>query len=145
MEDFQYEPFDLDKPAFRLLRLSKGDSFDIECELFQAYLDDESIITYDALSYAWGSTKQYDIITVNGRRLGATRNLYLALQKLRLRDEDRILWVDAICIDQSDKKEQGHQVRQMGKIYSKAHQVLIWLGPATDQTNVLMNSLKRLE
>jgi hypothetical protein len=69
----------------------------------------------------------------------------LALQKLRLQDEDRILWVDAIGIHQGDKLEQGHQVRQMGKIYSQAHQVLIWLGLATDQTNVLMNSLKRLE
>ena len=84
MEDFQYEPFDFDKPIFRLLRLFKGDELDIECKLFQNYLSDESTIAYKALSYTWGGTELSDIITINGRRLDATLNLYLTLQKLRL-------------------------------------------------------------
>ena len=57
--------------------------------------------------------------------LSITENLYLALQYLRLRDTDRILWVDAICIDQSNKKEQRHQVQQMGNTYSQADRVIL--------------------
>jgi hypothetical protein len=33
----------------------------------------------------------------------------------------------------------------MGGVYSQAERVVVWLGPATDYTNVLMDSLKRLE
>ncbi|KAG0645851.1 Heterokaryon incompatibility protein [Hyphodiscus hymeniophilus] len=51
-----------------------------------------------------------------------------ALRRLRHHEKERVLWVDAICIDQEDDKERGHQVGLMCKIYSKAHQVLIWLG-----------------
>jgi hypothetical protein len=36
--------------------------------------------------------------------------------------------VDAICIDQDNILERGHQVKQMGEIYSYAGTVLTWLG-----------------
>jgi len=83
------------------------------------------MIAYEALSYTWGSAGLSEVITVNERRYSVTCNLYLALLKLRLQDEDQILWVDAIDIHQGDKMEQEHQVRKMGKIYLQAHQVLI--------------------
>jgi hypothetical protein len=38
------------------------------------------------------------------------------------------LWVDAICINQKDVNERGHQVGIMRDVYSKAARVLIWLG-----------------
>ncbi|KAF2186451.1 HET-domain-containing protein [Zopfia rhizophila CBS 207.26] len=144
MDDFKYEPIDLEGPAFRLLRLFKGRESDIECELFQAWLYGDSAISYEALSYTWGGTEMTEHVKINGRRLGVTINLYLALQHLRFQDLDRILWVDAICIDQSNKKERGHQVQQMRDIYNQADKVIFWLGPATYETNVVMDSLKRL-
>jgi len=52
---------------------------------------------YAALSYTWGEArKPYDIV-VNGGRLAVTENLHLALRHLRYQDQDRILWIDAIC------------------------------------------------
>jgi hypothetical protein len=38
------------------------------------------------------------------------------------------IWVDAICIDQSNLEERKQQVQLMAKIYSKAHRVIVWLG-----------------
>ncbi|TGO08986.1 hypothetical protein BTUL_0184g00030 [Botrytis tulipae] len=38
------------------------------------------------------------------------------------------LWVDAICINQSDAIEQAIQVKRMGMIYSSAETVIVWIG-----------------
>ena len=38
------------------------------------------------------------------------------------------VWVDAICIDQSNDNERGHQVGLMRKIYEAAQCVSVWLG-----------------
>jgi hypothetical protein len=96
MDNFKYEPIDLKGPAFRLLRLLKGRGFDIECELFHAWLQGDSAISYEALSYTWGDMEMSESIKLNGRELSVVKNLYLALQYLRLEDIDRILWIDAI-------------------------------------------------
>jgi Heterokaryon incompatibility protein (HET) len=42
--------------------------------------------------------------------------------------------VDRICINQDDKKEKGHQVGMMSKVYKGAKKVLIWLGEETSHT-----------
>lgn len=100
---------------------------------------------YEALSYTWGSTEKTDKIKVNACEFDVTQNLYLALQYLRLENEDRILWVDGLCIDQMNHEEKGHQVQQMSNVYRRAERVVIWLGPATYDTNVLMDSIKEVE
>ncbi|QMW46303.1 hypothetical protein G4B11_009758 [Aspergillus flavus] len=146
MDSFKYEPLDLDGPAFRLVRLCHGDGPDIHCELFQVWLyPEQSAISYEALSYTWGSTEIVESVQMNGKILGVTLNLYLALQHLRLQDEDRILWVDGICIDQANHKERGHQVRHMGDIYKQAERVIFWLGQPTYDTNVVLDSLHQLQ
>ncbi|KAH8817266.1 heterokaryon incompatibility protein-domain-containing protein [Xylogone sp. PMI_703] len=146
MELFKYNPIDLGKPSFRLLRLLKGDGRDICCEIFDAWLHQRgNVVFYEALSYTWGYNDFAESIEVKGRRLHITLNLYRALRDLRLRDRDRILWVDAICIDQQNKKEQGLQVQQMDYIYKQADQVIFWLGQSTYNTNVLMDSLRELQ
>ncbi|KAJ5027413.1 ankyrin repeat-containing domain protein [Bipolaris maydis] len=145
MDNYVYEPIDLERPAFRLLQLLRGKGPAIECILYQAYLDGTDTVPYDALSYTWGGTNKTSTVTVNGKTLGVTENLYSALQHLRLKDVDRVLWVDAICIDQSNEKERGHQVQQMCKIYSHAEEVVVWLGQPTKETDALMDSLRQLE
>jgi hypothetical protein len=145
MDLFKYVPIDLEQPGIRLLRLFKGRERNIECELFQTWLYGESTIPYEALSYTWGDKKTFDYINVNGRSHGITRNLYHALYHMRLHNRDRILWVDAICIDQENERERGHQVQQMGAIYNQAERVIIWLGLPTHETNLVMDSLRRLQ
>jgi hypothetical protein len=46
---------------------------------------------------------------------------------------EMILWIDAICINQEDITERGHQVQLMGRVCSKATRVLVWLGEASEE------------
>ncbi|CZR52932.1 uncharacterized protein PAC_02810 [Phialocephala subalpina] len=143
---FNYESINLTRPTFRLARLLAGSGIHIYCEIFQAWLDQpEDIMPYEALSYTWGSEEMTDKIDANGKELGVTQNLYLALQYLRFENQDRILWIDGLCINQQNHKEKGHQVQQMGNIYHHAERVIIWLGPGTYETHVLMDSMTLLE
>jgi len=113
--------------------------------MYQAYLDGDDTIPYDALSYTWGGTHKTSTVIVNGEALRVTENLHSALQHLRSENVDKTLWVDAICIDQGNERERGHQVQQMCKIYSQAEEVIVWLGQATRETNTLFESLQRLQ
>lgn len=91
-------------------------------------------VAYEALSYVWGSAELNHEVFVVGRRLRITTNLHVALVQLRSQVSDRIIWIDAVCIDQNNLKERGHQVQQMSKIYREAERVLFWLGPGTEDT-----------
>jgi ankyrin repeat protein len=154
MTDFEYKPISLEGPAFRLLRLLKGNYDDpIQCQLFESKLalpehttaSPEHICDYAALSYTWGNTSRPCDIIVNGSNMAVTKNAYLALRDLRCQEQDQVLWVDALCINQDDNDEQGQQVQQMGSIYSEAKRVFIWLGEATYDTDYVMYYMKKLE
>ncbi|KAJ3544456.1 hypothetical protein NM208_g3046 [Fusarium decemcellulare] len=143
---FRHEPFNIERLGFRLLQVHKGTSLPIVCEVFQAYLDDPAtLVPYDALSYVWGETYTTDIVMLNGRVMPVTANLHDALQHLRHRDQDRIVWADALCIDQTHIRERGHQVKHMGDIYEKAERVTIWLGFVNEEAGLLCSALKELE
>jgi hypothetical protein len=83
---------------------------------------------YEALSYVWGSQEDRVCIVCNGHAVDVTRNLAHALQRVRRTDEARCIWADAVCIDQGNVTERGHQVRLMGRMYGRAERVLIWAG-----------------
>ena len=59
-------------------------------------------------------------------------NLISALRHLRHAETPRVLWIDAICIDQMNTVERNHEVKRMGTIYKMAQRVIVWLGPASD-------------
>jgi hypothetical protein len=122
-----------EKDEIRLLRLEPGTgSAPLKCTLFHTRLGKSP--TYDALSYMWGldhgpgQPKTTTLQTDNTRMMKVHENLGNALRCLRLKDQVRLLWVDAICINQANDAERGHQVRQMGRIYSQATTVRVWLG-----------------
>ncbi|KAK1720225.1 HET domain-containing protein [Colletotrichum acutatum] len=144
-EPFQYEPLDLTGKSFRLLMLHPGSTSEVSCDIFEASLDSDSIVPYEALSYAWGSIDLSASIITNGKTLCITYNLFTALTYLRDEHVSKVMWIDAVCIDQSNVAERGHQVEQMAGIYRGAEQVIIWLGPPTHETNLLLGCLKELQ
>ncbi|KAI1483789.1 HET-domain-containing protein [Daldinia eschscholtzii] len=81
----------------------------------------------EALSYVWGESEPTQSILVDQEPFPITKNLYRILQALRRPNATRAIWVDAICINQSDDREKTHQVRLMRDIYSKAESTIIWL------------------
>lgn len=141
--NYEYDKIDLDGPAFRLVRLHHGDSNEmISCTLFQAVLHQpDELIPYEALSYTWGPTGGHHSIVANGQTMSITANLYLALKNLRYPHSDRILWADAVCINQSNVKERNHQVVQMSDIYKQANRVIFFLGNATLTTDAFMHCM----
>ncbi len=55
-------------------------------------------------------------------------SLYTALQHLRLKDVERVIWIYAICIEQSNDGEKEWHVDCMDGIYKAAASVVSWLG-----------------
>jgi hypothetical protein len=72
-----------------------------------------------------------------------TRNLDVALRYLRSNDQARLLWIDALCINQSNNDEKSLQVAIMKKIYSHADCVIAWLGPEKDNSNEALNLMQQ--
>jgi hypothetical protein len=73
-------------------------------------------------------------IQLEGLRFGITSNLMSDLLRLRLRDEPRLLWIDAVCINQTDNVEKTKQIRLMRKIYESAVRVLVRLGEGSEES-----------
>lgn len=151
----------LSKPGnIRLIRLMrhKDKGAPIHCQLFEYPLQEpgQGSYLYEALSYVWGSEEGKQPIYIQElddhgdnspagtpRCLRLTSNLYAALSHLRDRLSDRVLWIDAICINQKDNKEKGQQVQAMAKIYASATRVIVWLGEAASDSSEALEALCR--
>jgi hypothetical protein len=126
-----------DTDEIRLLYLEPKTSGEIiNCALKHARLS--NLPKYEALSYMWGpkDVRTEHSISIDNSNFCVRENLWLALQHLRLETEIRVLWIDAICINQHETRERNHQVSQMGIIFKRAAMVIVWLGDA-DNTSAL--------
>lgn len=116
----------------RILTLLPGEQYSpIHCTLSTVSLS--TLLwrpEYDALSYAWGDAYHRRNIILDGNEHAVTYNLEVALQHLRHRREKRLLWIDALCINQADVIERSEQVSMMGDIFSSARTVYLWIGEA---------------
>jgi hypothetical protein len=123
-----YHPLRSDKREIRLLRIdrSQPDEVDIHCSFKIVSLNSEP--AYQALSYEWGPPEvglPSSRVFASLHNIPTTPNLRRALKHLK---RGTFYWIDAICIDQRDDKERGHQVRLMTEIYRHAMAVVVWLG-----------------
>jgi hypothetical protein len=100
------------------------------------------VVAYEALSYSWGHPALLYSISCNERQFGITEELAFALQFLRLRDAERYIWCDAICINQQDLPEKAHQVRNMLRIFEKADRVVAWLGQPLPTSSKLFKTIE---
>ncbi|KAH8687611.1 heterokaryon incompatibility protein-domain-containing protein [Tricladium varicosporioides] len=136
-----HSPFESPGRQIRLLVINHGQrSEQIMCSLITVDLSDRSL-KYGALSYTWGSSNSMNYITLNNSHFPVTPNLYGALKYMRQDDTDRLVWVDALCIDQSNNDERGIQVSLMRDIYHNAAETTIWLGCETPASNLAMRYL----
>jgi hypothetical protein len=126
-----YQPIDSENGEIRLVDLLPGQYDDmVRMVLHAKNLNDKPC--YEALSYAWGTTLSSNRASVNCFPVRVQESLDLGLRRLRLTSGPRTLWVDALCINQSDVRERSHQVKQMSMIYKSASQVVVWLGEWPD-------------
>lgn len=147
MQGLLYFPLNRRAGHIRLIMLYPGRfADDIECSLLQAPLD--HFKRYEALSYTWGAPDKTSSVLLKGHRFPVTRNLEAALRHLRYeavpgRDNARLLWIDAICINQDDLEERNLQVRRMPDIYQAAERVVGWLGEGTAETDLGMDFMNQ--
>ena len=155
MPRYVYEPLHKGhirhKQCIRLVKLLFGSKNDkIRIRISRASVEGRSYPVYEALSYCWGDESNPREIEVLPRgifhrskpgkegldhtTLEIRANLASALIHLRWQDIARVLWIDAISIDQKNDAEKTHEIGQMGDIYAKAKNVVIWLGPGSDET-----------
>jgi len=137
---YQYLPLDEGAGEIRLLYLLPGlFSSPIRVILESTPFSPDAPPDFEALSYTWGSAENHTDIFVGSSgycTLVVTQNLAKALPYLRLKDRPRTLWIDAICVNQSDMAERTSQVKRMADIYSKATRVVVWLGPASEDSSM---------
>jgi hypothetical protein len=111
----------------RLLELQPGCGPEaITTRLITSNLLDEP--NFEALSYVWGDPSGRKQISCEGATITIPENLHDALLHLRLPQITRLIWADAICINQYDVEERNHQVTLMRHIYHQASRVVVWLG-----------------
>lgn len=100
--------------------------------------------TYTALSYVWGHSQYGEKLVLDDAILPITTNLHKALRHLRSSTTVKKLWVDAVCINQSDVVERSNQVPLMTRIYQQAETVHSWLGEETPLSPIGMEILSFL-
>ncbi|KAF7558406.1 hypothetical protein G7046_g5753 [Stylonectria norvegica] len=146
-KDFQYTRLENLKHRIRLLKLRPGQpksDAEVACELFDAEFQDQNggqlvgvvsqeVYTYEALTWCWGIAPADSLIFIEEKsnkrtEMAVSSDLAWALKHLRKPDKSRILWIDAICIDQKNIDERNDQVQVMSKIYSYSSRVCVWLG-----------------
>lgn len=121
-------------------------------------------IGYEALSYIWGAEDNpLEVLIDLASRDSAgdvaevlvevsqsplryatllvSQNLQGSLQHLRFKDAKRVVWIDAICINQADVVERNAQVSRMGDIFKMAKLVIVWVGPSTADSKLAMQTL----
>jgi hypothetical protein len=132
---YLYRPLDFDSFEIRLLQLHEENGCDnVTCSLVYASLIKTP--EYTALSYCWGDASKTTKIWFNGwGNVEVTNNLKEALKSVRPLNiigpgesgRPKLIWVDALCINQQDSLERSQQVRQMRQIYSRAKEVISWV------------------
>ncbi|GAB1316469.1 hypothetical protein MFIFM68171_06679 [Madurella fahalii] len=89
---------------------------------------------FEALSYAWGDPATPAALHLaDGTAIPITASLSSLLARIRRPDAPRVLWVDAVCINQGDPAEKAVQVGMMDVIYRAAERVIADLGEDEDE------------
>lgn len=130
---FLYLPLLAHSPLIRVIRLEPG-SFDSPIQYRLHHVDLDTRPKYEALSYVWGNPNATIPIKLEAHGFPVTKNLERALRYFRYPDTARILWIDAICIDQKNIPERNQQVQRIGRIYQSATKVILWMGEERDNT-----------
>ena len=170
MAPYEYSALDESASEIRLMTLLPGRfEDDISITIETVVLTKEHIPQYEALSYVWGSPENPMDISVKARKpkrsksvsllgrsrrrrleacshgtISVTQNLTTALPYLRMRDRPRVLWFDAICVNQQDIAERGQQVKRMAAVYSMASPVIVWLGPESQNSTLAVRAIDHL-
>ncbi|KXH39581.1 hypothetical protein CSIM01_06636 [Colletotrichum simmondsii] len=147
MSTYEYKALPDPRKYMRLLELlpaSEAEPARLCAEVIDCLREEAP--SYQPLSYTWGQQVASCSIWLRDAGYFAWRsfpirpNLESCLKQLR-RKEARILWIDAICINQADNVEKGHQVATMDLVY-RSQSLVIWLGEWSENSDVALDLLQ---
>lgn len=101
--------------------------------------------SFYAISYTWGDNNNPRSIVINNKTFNISQNCFYALWQTRLHYAASPIWIDAVCINQTDLIEKSAQVAIMGDIYRSAALVLICVGPHFDDSKRVIKWAKKAE
>lgn len=146
-QDSIYRQLPTGDDEFRLLEIQPAEDCTarIIAKLFTTSL--ESKPAYEALSYRWESAKVQRSIIVNGIKFSVMENVFSLLSEFRQqsRSSPRTFWIDSICINQACIDDRNRQVKLMGRIYSGASLVRIWLGTESERADQAFELIRRCD
>lgn len=133
------------KTELRLQLVDPGElNDDVHCTL--DHWEIKKCPEYEAISYTWadesGIDTKSETIYLNGSLFPVTANCKAALRRVRMHQEQRTIWIDAVCINQENKDERGHQVQLMPNIYMGAKKVLIYIGEPTSEEEKFFSMIR---
>jgi len=88
----------------------------------------EAQVPYETISYAWDDAMQRESVLLSGQPLDVPRSTCDALRAVSKDGEVRVVWIDAICINQEDLDERAHQLGVMSHIYQSGQRDLFYIG-----------------
>ncbi|KAH7374097.1 heterokaryon incompatibility protein-domain-containing protein [Cadophora sp. MPI-SDFR-AT-0126] len=142
--EYEYQP--LDKHQIRVLRVFRtaGPRF-LRCE-FTTETINSLRGGYVAISYVWGVDKtiRSKIICEDGRALGLGASAAAVLESVADMDTVPLIWIDTLCIDQSNNDEKASQIPMMTDVYRSASKVVAWLGHPTVDSHLVIPFLNML-
>jgi hypothetical protein len=100
---------------------------------------------YECISYTWGHEPVTKDIELNGTLVRVRPNLWNFFKRLRQQDSTRAVWVDALCISQTDLEEKAQQVQMIGQIFKQAVGVLAWIGEGSEGIREIIHLARRNE
>jgi len=146
-QPYDYDPIPnssyANNSGFRLLSVfpQRSECDDIQCALKTTMFDNH--LVYQVLSYTWGSSALLKKITVDNKPMFIRENLFQFLKVFQASKRCILpLWVDQICINQDDISERNTQVQLMGRIYSCASLVIVWLGKASERRMAAVDAIR---
>jgi hypothetical protein len=142
---YEYQPLNRERKQIRLLTLQPGSDDDmLFCTLATAYLDTSTPPHYETISYVCGNQENKAPINLHGSEVQVPATSEAALRRMRRKDRPRILWIDAICINEADVDERGHQVGIMYEIYTHTRHNCIYLGPDDGNMPRVLESIRAI-
>lgn len=140
-----YRALNRERKEIRLLLVKPGAGDEPVSATFKhVFLSHNHKPRYETISYTWGDPTQRSTINLHGKSMSVSKSSERVVRRMRHPKWVRVLWIDAICVNQDDKRERGHQVGIMADIYGSTWRNLVWLGEDDDYTAAAVESIEEL-
>lgn len=140
-----YQKLDISKKQTRLIVIKPGlEQSTIQCLMRTISLLQKPTPLYETISYVWGNAGLRGIVYVNGCKLDVPLSAEVVLRRLRHAVDERTVWIDSLCIDQTNMDDRNYQVQLMCDIYSSTATGLIWLGEDSGEAKDTFGSIREL-